>query len=685
MRFSHFTGLALLGSTVQGFSFQGFTRPQERRHNPFVGKLDARDATTQYDYIVVGAGPGGGPLAANLAVAGYKVLLVDAGGDDGNATVELVPALHPYSSEFNATAWTFFVNHYTDINAAKQDSKMVYQLTDGTRYVGLNPPAGATPLGIDYPRASTLGGCSRHNAMITMYPKDSDWSYIANLTGDSSWAPDQMRKKFVTIENNQYLPSSVVGHGYSGWLTTSVTYLGLVLQDLKLLNLVLSGTAQNTTTTTTGLLGAVVNVVSSVVNTVAGLAKLLILDINAPTQASQPGYYQVPLAVASGVRSSPRDYILAVANAVNSDGSRKYYLDIKLNTLVSKIVFDQSGSTPRAVGVQYLEGKNLYRAHTFSSSATQTNTGAVNATREVIISAGAFNTPQLLKLSGVGPSAELNSFKIPVVVKLPGVGTNMQDRYENAVVSAAQDDYALLSKCTFLATYPDPCLDQWSSGTDETNKGLYATNGVPVAKVIKSSVSTGEPDVVVLGTPAVFRGYYPGYAKDSYADKKHWSWLILKAHSRNAAGTVTLTSTDPRDMPNITFNSYAQGGDADIQASYEGVQFARQAMANYNTATGAFNETWPGASVSTAAQVKQWIKNESWGHHASCTCAIGADGDPMAVLDSKFRVRGVSGLRVVDASIFPKIPGYFVAVPVYMISQKASEVIIADAQVTKKS
>jgi choline dehydrogenase len=128
------------------------------------------------------------------------------------------------------------------------------------------------------------------------------------------------------------------------------------------------------------------------------------------------------MAAKVGVRSSPRDYMLSVANAVNSDGTRQYTLDIKLNTLVSKIVFDKSGSQPRAVGVQYLEGKNLYRAHSFSSSATTTpNTGAVNATREVIISAGAFNTPQLLKLSGVGPAAELKSFNISVVANIPGV------------------------------------------------------------------------------------------------------------------------------------------------------------------------------------------------------------------------------------------------------------------------
>jgi choline dehydrogenase len=193
------------------------------------------------------------------------------------ATKELVPALHPYSSEFNATSWAFYVNHYTDLNQQAQDSKMTYLKTDGTHYVGLSPPAGAKPLGINYPRASTLGGCSRHNAMISMYPKDSDWSYIANLTGDSSWAPDNMRTYFQAIENNQYLPPGVVGHGYSGWLTTSLTYLGLVLQDLKVLNLAISGTTSTTTAASTGLLGAVVSLVTTTVSSVTDLAKLLIL------------------------------------------------------------------------------------------------------------------------------------------------------------------------------------------------------------------------------------------------------------------------------------------------------------------------------------------------------------------------------------------------------------------------
>jgi choline dehydrogenase len=143
---------------------------------------------------------------------------------------------------------------------------------------------------------------------------------------------------------------------------------------------------------------------------------------------------------------------------------------------------------------------------------------------------------------------------------------------------------------------------------------------------------------------------------------------------------VTLLSTDPRDMPNITFNSFSEGGDEDVQAMYEAWQWSRQAFADYDPLFGAFTEDWPGSNVSTEAEIKQFIRDEAWGHHASCTCAIGADDDPMAVLDTNFKVRGIDGLRVVDASVFPKIPGFFIAAPLYMVSQKASEVIIADAQ-----
>jgi choline dehydrogenase len=276
-------------------------------------------------------------------------------------------------------------------------------------------------LGILYPRTGALGGCAQHNAMIAIKPHENDWIYIQNITGDASWAPDNMLTYFEKLEKCSYLPDSVVGHGFTGWISTAVTNIELIAQDLKIASLVVAAA----TTMGNGLLGGLLA-------TAAGLAEILTLDINnpSPLRDQTEALYQVPLTmnVPAYARASPRDWVLQVSNAKNTDGSRAYHLDIQLNTLVTKINFDTTSTTPKATGVDFLVGQSLYRADPRASSSDGGTPGSVNATREVIISAGTFNTPQLLKLSGVGPAAELESFDIPLILDLPGVGTNMQDR-----------------------------------------------------------------------------------------------------------------------------------------------------------------------------------------------------------------------------------------------------------------
>ncbi|EXJ56349.1 choline dehydrogenase [Cladophialophora psammophila CBS 110553] len=674
--------ITVLGTTVSALSGAA----HRHSHN----RIFKRDNTTQtiqganttdpaaYDYVVVGSGPGGGPLASRLAIAGYKVLLIEAGDDQGDAIWQQVPALQLQATEYTPQKWDYFVNHYQDLARQEQDSKMVWKTPAGDEYVGNSPPAGSTPLGIWYPRTGTLGGCSAHNAMISIYPHESDWNNIASITGDSSWSAGNMRKYFERLERCRYLPNSVVGHGFDGWYETSLTELSLAVEDQKLLSLIIAaGTAMGK-----GLLGMVLS-------TVAGLGEVLLRDINAdvPNRDSQEGLYQVPIAVSEvdKKRIGARDFILATANAVNADGSRKYHLDIKLHTLVTKVRFDISGPNPKAIGVDYLEGKSLYRADPRSGGTAGGTPGSVNANREVIISGGAFNSPQLLKLSGIGPASELSNFGIPVVVDLPGVGTNLQDRYEATIVGDSNTDFAITKDCTFLRTQPDPCLEQWQNLPGPSLKGTYATNGIAIAVVKKSSVADGDPDLLVSGAPAFFTGYHPGYANESLKDAHHWAWIVLKAHSRNNAGTITLRSSDPRDTPVINFNYFDTGNtadgadDKDLQATYEGMQLSRKMFQDYIPLQGTFKEVWPGNSVKTEAQMKDWIKKEAWGHHASCTCPIGADDDEMAVLDSNFRVRGVDGLRVVDASVFPKIPGFYIVLPTYMISEKAADAVLEDA------
>lgn len=314
-------------------------------------------------------------------------------------------------------SWNFYVNHYTDLERQKKDSKMTWRTPSGELFVGPNkvlgtgePPAGSEPMGILYPRAGTLGGCSAHNALITIYPHKSDWDGIASLTGDSSWAANKMRQYFVKMERSRYLPSGIVGHGFDGWLTTMVTDLTLILQDFKLLSVVIaSATAMGK------------GILSGLLTTITGLGQVLLRDVNVdtPSRDSAEGLYQVPLAMNDNKRNGAREFILDTANAKNSDGSRKYHLDILMNTLATNVRFDSS-SPPKAIGIDFLSGQSLYQADPRASgSASGGSKGSVNATREVIIAAGSFNTPQLLKLSGIGPADELKKHNIPVVVDSP--------------------------------------------------------------------------------------------------------------------------------------------------------------------------------------------------------------------------------------------------------------------------
>ena len=178
-----------------------------------------------------------------------------------------------------------------------------------------------------------------------------------------------------------------------------------------------------------------------------------------------------------------------------------------------------------------------------------------------------------------------------------------------------------------------------------------------------------------------FHGYYPGYAAQSAAKHDQFTMVVLKGHTRNRAGTVRLTTTDPRDPPAINFSYFEEGDDdegRDLQGVVDGVAIARRIAARLDGIVA--EEVLPGPGVAEPAEVRQWIRDNAWGHHASCTCPIGAEDDEMAVLDGDFRVRGVEGLRVVDASVFARIPGLFIASAVYMVSERASDVIIAQTR-----
>ncbi len=281
----------------------------------------------------------------------------------------------------------------------------------------------------------------------------------------------------------------------------------------------------------------------------------------------------------------------------------------------------------------------------------------------------------------------LQKWNISVVVDLPGVGKNLQDRLEVSVNANYPTNFTRILECTYLGTVDDPCWAQYVNPNNTgAAKGTYASNQVFAGAFWTSSYSEdGEQDLWIGGFPALFTGFYPGYSSNAATadNKTWWSWLVLKAHTRNTAGTVELASANPRDTPIITFHTLYEGlakeeADKDAYAMVEGIRMAQKFFEEVPDIDGLPTVFWPPPDkYSTDEELKEWVTEEAWGHHASCSNKIGADNDKLAVLDGNFKVRGTRGLRVVDASVFPKIPGTFVVVPIMMISEKASAAILS--------
>ncbi len=627
---------------------------------PISCNVPDQDDPNEFEYIVVGSGAGGGPLAANLAKAGHRVLLLEAGSDEESYTYQ-VPAFHGLASEDPSQSWNFFVRHYESEGKQVRDDKYLKEKD-----------------GVLYPRAGALGGCTTHHAMITIYPHKSDWDNLAAVTGDDSWSDDNMRQYFERLERCQYVDApgdseaNPTRHGFGGWLTTITADPKLVVRDRSLKKLIRATLRES--------IFKVDGFISRVRLKLKGH-----LDPNdwrwRKAGKSPEGLVFTPLSVNEGQRVGTREYIRRVQKACPNN------LTIRMGALVNRVLMETDlDGAKRAVGVEYLEGQHLYRADPQANPNAQAGAiRTVRCRREVILSGGAFNTPQMLMMSGIGPKAGLDKHGINVHLDLPGVGQNLQDRYEVGVVSEMKDDFSILQDGTFEPpapnTEPDPMMREWIQG-----KGVYTTNGAVLSLIKRSDQTRPDPDLFIFGLVGYFKGYYPGYAKDAAREKNFFTWAVLKAHTQNRGGTVTLRSSDPRDTPEINFRYFEEGTtgwEEDLDSVVDGIQTARRIMNRADDIVE--KELIPGQDFDTKEKLRQFVKDNAWGHHASCTCKIGPAEDPMAVVDGNFRVHGTKNLRVVDASVFPRIPGFFIVTSVYMISEKATDVILADVQATTSS
>ena len=190
------------------------------------------------------------------------------------------------------------------------------------------------------------------------------------------------------------------------------------------------------------------------------------------------------------------------------------------------------------------------------------------------------------------------------------------------------------------------------------------------------------PDIFCLALLGLFRGYFPNYSALFAENLNYLTGGCAEAHTNNCAGRVKLTPSDPRDTPIINFHYFDEGNDdrgEDIAAVVEGIRFVRKITQYFKDKKLIAQEELPGDSVQSDEELKAFARARAWGHHASSTCAIGRR-EQGGVLTSDFRVHGTQGLRVVDASVFPRIPGFFIVSAVYMIAEKAADVISADAR-----
>ena len=346
------------------------------------------------EYIVVGSGAGGGTVAARLAEAGRTVLLLEAGSDprnlSGGDAVEPgvnrlsddydVPCFHPFATENDAIKWDFFVRHYAADALQRRDDKY-REKWDGKRVDG-----------VLYPRAGTLGGCTAHNAMILVYPHNDDWDQIARLTSDPSWSAENMRSYFERLENCQYraAPYRLLGkigidstrHGWKGWLQTEAPIPAAALRDKSLKD----------------------EIIESALRAFKEIGQPLEQAYELFEGQCDPNDWQLVCDNAVGIRYTPlttRNHQRIGTRERVVETAQKYpnNLRIELNALVTRVLIDGGN---RAYGVEYLSGERLYRAHNNASQANGER-HEVYASREVILAGGAFNTPQLLMLSGVGP------------------------------------------------------------------------------------------------------------------------------------------------------------------------------------------------------------------------------------------------------------------------------------------
>jgi choline dehydrogenase len=247
---------------------------------------------------------------------------------------------------------------------------------------------------------------------------DNEWDYIPNFTGDASWNHEHMRRHFIDVENCTYVPHGTPGHGFDGYIQVLNPTPTLSIPTNKAQSSHVNQTRALAPPNVARYVQQIFAESGDVVpENIEHMVELFDRDVNRldADRYATPLVFVLPEAIHSGNRSS-------IANHINDAILAGYPLTLSLQSLATRILFDeQLNGKPRTVGVEYLKGEGLYSADSRYDSTQTGELRTVKAKREIIVSGGTFNTPQILKLSGIGSREELEALDIPVVVDLPAV------------------------------------------------------------------------------------------------------------------------------------------------------------------------------------------------------------------------------------------------------------------------
>ena len=351
----------------------------------------------------------------------------------------------------------------------------------------------------------------------------------------------------------------------------------------------------------------------------------------------QEGFGALDMTVRDGVRAS-------TANAYLRPSMKRPNLKVVTHALASRVAFDGR----RAVGVRYRRDGVKLKA---------------GARREVILCGGPINSPQLLKLSGVGPAAELGAFGIDVVANRPGVGENLQDHLEFTFQVASKQPITLFSHTGFIRRALIGA--EWLL----RGKGLGASNHFEAGGFIRSRAGVRYPDIQFHFLPMAVA--YDG----STLAREHGFQAHVGPMRSKSRGWVRLKSPDPAEPPMIQFNYMSHSEDWTEMRSC--VRLTREifAQAAFDRYRG--REIQPGTKCVSDEAIDAFVRERvDSAYHPSCTCKMGSPADPLAVVDPQTRVIGVEGLRVVDSSIMPSITNGNLNAPTIMIGEKAADMIL---------